>query len=119
MTGSIIIKGLEVVSRLGVPADERAEPQRLEVDVVLEADLRDLRDDSASSTDYAAVAAWVVAPSSSKPTSNPPSQRNGFAKRSRSSTRLASSACTRRASAMLPSQSPNALTVRPQSRRSA
>ncbi len=64
MTGSIIIKGLEVVSRLGVPADERAEPQRLEVDVVLEADLRDLRDDIASTTDYAAVAAWVVKRSS-------------------------------------------------------
>ena len=60
MTDRIIIKGLEVAAKLGVSEEERAAPQRLEIDLVLEADLRDLRDDIARTTDYAVVAEWVA-----------------------------------------------------------
>ncbi len=59
MSDRIIIRGLVVSATIGVPDLERAEPQRLEIDLVLEGDLRDLGDDVAGTTDYAAVAEWV------------------------------------------------------------
>jgi phosphoglycolate phosphatase len=55
----IRINGLEVQARIGVPDEERAEPQKLIIDVVMESDFRGIGDDIARTTDYAAVAAWV------------------------------------------------------------
>ena len=56
---SIRINGLEVQVRIGVPDEERAEPQKLVIDVVMESDFRGMADDIARTTDYAAVAAWL------------------------------------------------------------
>jgi phosphoglycolate phosphatase len=56
---SIRINGLEVQVRIGVPDKERAEPQKLVIDVVMESDFRGMADDIARTTDYAAVAAWL------------------------------------------------------------
>lgn len=55
----IRINGLEVQARIGVPAEERAKPQRLVIDVVMESDFRGVADDIARTTDYAAVVAWL------------------------------------------------------------
>lgn len=60
MKDCIVIKSLEVSAKVGVPDEERAVPQRLEIDLVLEADFRDLPDDIACATDYAAVAGFVA-----------------------------------------------------------
>ena len=56
---SIRINGLEAQVRIGVPDEERAEPQKLVIDVVMESDFRGMADDIARTTDYAAVAAWL------------------------------------------------------------
>ena len=57
----IRIHGLEVQTRIGVGEEERARPQRLVLDVMLETDFRGAQDDIARATDYAAVAAWLTA----------------------------------------------------------
>ena len=56
---SIRINGLEMQVRIGVPDEERAEPQKLVIDVVMESDFHGMADDIARTTDYAAVAAWL------------------------------------------------------------
>ncbi len=55
----ILIEELELTARLGVPEEERAQPQRLTVSLVLEpkAGFRDLADELARTIDYAAVCA--------------------------------------------------------------
>jgi dihydroneopterin aldolase len=57
----IHIQELEVHARVGVPEDERAEPQRLLISMSfsLHSDFRDLRDELAQTIDYAAVCAEV------------------------------------------------------------
>ncbi len=57
----IRINSLRVLARIGVPDEERAAPQKLSIDVVMESDFRGLDDDLARTTDYAAVAAWLKA----------------------------------------------------------
>ncbi len=57
----IRINALRVLARIGVPDEERAAPQKLSIDVVMESDFRGLNDDLARTTDYAAVAAWLKA----------------------------------------------------------
>lgn len=59
--GRITLAGLEVYARIGVTDDERSAAQRLEVNLTLDTDLRDVRDDIARTTDYAAVAECVTA----------------------------------------------------------
>jgi len=56
----IRINGLSVPVRIGVPDEERARPQNLVFDVLLETDFRDLGDELARTTDYAAVAQWIA-----------------------------------------------------------
>lgn len=58
---AIRINGLEVQARIGVGDEERAHPQKLVLDVVLETDFRGLRDEIGRATDYAEVAAWLTA----------------------------------------------------------
>lgn len=58
---AIRINGLEVQARIGVPDEEREQPQRLVLDIVLESDFRGLADDLARTTDYAAAAEWLRA----------------------------------------------------------
>lgn len=60
MTDALHVNGLEAFARVGVPEAERVVPQRLEIDLALEADLRGLDDDLSRTTDYSAVAGWVV-----------------------------------------------------------
>ncbi|MFZ9933544.1 MAG: dihydroneopterin aldolase [Chthoniobacterales bacterium] len=57
----IRINSLRVLARIGVPDEERAAPQKLSIDVVMESDFRGIADDLARTTDYAAVAAWLKA----------------------------------------------------------
>ncbi len=59
----ILIEELELSARIGVPDEERAEPQRLTVSLVLEpkTGFRDLADDLGRTIDYAAVCAEVQA----------------------------------------------------------
>ena len=59
MKDSIVIKSLRVEVRVGVPEEERAQPQSLEIDLRLEGDFRGLDDDIARTTDYAAVCVRV------------------------------------------------------------
>jgi dihydroneopterin aldolase len=59
MSDRILIKSLEVYACIGVPAAERAKPQRLEIDLLLETDFRGIGDDVSRTTDYAVVAEWV------------------------------------------------------------
>ena len=61
MNDRILIAGLEVFARIGVPDEERVSPQRLEIDLALETGFRDAPDDIAFATDYAEVARWVLA----------------------------------------------------------
>lgn len=61
MSGCIFIKGLCVSARLGVSEDERTRPQQLEIDLAMECDFRNLRDDVSFTVDYVAVASWVEA----------------------------------------------------------
>ncbi len=61
MNDRILIVGLDVFARIGVPDQERESPQRLEIDLALEADFREAPDDIAFTTDYAEVASWVIA----------------------------------------------------------
>lgn len=53
----IRIEELELMARVGVPDEERAQPQRLTVSLVLQppGNFGDLRDDLARTVDYAAV----------------------------------------------------------------
>lgn len=60
MSDELQVVGLEVMARVGVPEAERADPQRLEIDIALEADLQNLNDDLGRTTDYSAVAGWVT-----------------------------------------------------------
>jgi len=61
-TGDCIrINGLEVPIRIGVGDDERAHPQNLIFDVLLETAFADVGDDITRTTDYAAVAGWITA----------------------------------------------------------
>ncbi len=57
----ILIEELELTTRIGVPDEERAEPQRLTVSLVLEPlnGFCDLADDLAKTIDYAAVCAGL------------------------------------------------------------
>jgi phosphoglycolate phosphatase len=55
----IRINGLEVRTCIGVSDEERAQPQKLLLDVALESDFRGLGDDIARATDYAAAAEWL------------------------------------------------------------
>lgn len=57
MKDSIVIKSLRVEARVGVPEEERAQPQSLAIDLRLEGDFRGSDDDIARTTDYAAVCA--------------------------------------------------------------
>jgi phosphoglycolate phosphatase len=60
-TGDCIrINGLEVPIRIGVGDDERAHPQNLVFDVLLETDFAGVGDDITRTTDYAAVAGWIT-----------------------------------------------------------
>ena len=60
-TGDCIrINGLEVPTRIGVGDDERARPQNLIFDVLLETDFAGVGDDITRTTDYAAVAGWIT-----------------------------------------------------------
>jgi phosphoglycolate phosphatase len=56
----IRINGLEVPIRIGVGDDERAHPQNLIFDVLLETDFAGVGDDITRTTDYAAVAGWIT-----------------------------------------------------------
>ena len=57
----IEIRELELLARIGVPDEERAQPQRLTISIRLwpVARFQDLRDDIAQAVDYAAVCANV------------------------------------------------------------
>ena len=57
----IQIRGLKAFSRIGVPEEERAAPQELEIDVTIfpKGGLRGLEDQIDRTTDYAAVAEEV------------------------------------------------------------
>jgi phosphoglycolate phosphatase len=60
-TGDCIrINGLQVPTRIGVGHDERARPQNLIFDVLLETDFAGVGDDITRTTDYAAVAGWIT-----------------------------------------------------------
>jgi phosphoglycolate phosphatase len=60
-TGDCIrINGLQVPIRIGVGDDERAHPQNLIFDVLLETDFAGVGDDITRTTDYAAVAGWIT-----------------------------------------------------------
>ncbi len=58
---TIKIRGLQVTAHIGVPADERANPQTLLVDLTLipTTSFADLRDDIEATVDYAAVATRI------------------------------------------------------------
>lgn len=58
----IEIRNLRLVTRVGVPAEERAAPQPIEIDLDLEADLSaaTATDDVADTVDYGAVALAVA-----------------------------------------------------------
>jgi len=57
----IEIKGLRILSRVGVPEEERAEAQELRVDLIIHpsASLQGLSDDIAKTVDYFEVAAKI------------------------------------------------------------
>jgi dihydroneopterin aldolase len=61
MPDQIIIRELATAAKVGVPEGERAIPQPLELEVTLTGDFRELDDDLARTTDYAAVTAWLRA----------------------------------------------------------
>lgn len=56
----ILIDGLEVHAHIGVTDDEKKSPQRLEIDLTIEANLRETNDDLSQTTDYAQVSQWVI-----------------------------------------------------------
>jgi phosphoglycolate phosphatase len=58
---AIRIHGLEVPTRIGVGEEERAQAQKLVLDVLLETDFRGAADEIGRATDYAAVADWLTA----------------------------------------------------------
>lgn len=62
MTDRILISGLRVQTRVGWPDEERAEPQFVLVDLVLETDVAasSASDDLADTVDYAAVISAVA-----------------------------------------------------------
>lgn len=57
MKDEIRIEELEIMARVGVPDEERAQPQRLTVSLVLQTPVNfgDLKDDLSRTVDYAAV----------------------------------------------------------------
>jgi FolB domain-containing protein len=55
----IHIEQLEVHGRVGVPDSERAEPQRLSLNVTLWPNIAELHDNLANTVNYSAVAQWV------------------------------------------------------------
>jgi 7,8-dihydroneopterin aldolase/epimerase/oxygenase len=55
----IHIEQLEVHGRVGVPDSERAEPQRLSLNVTLWPNIAELQDNIANTVNYSAVAEWV------------------------------------------------------------
>jgi FolB domain-containing protein len=59
MKDAILVKGLRVETRVGVPDEERAKAQVLEIDLLLEGNLTKLQDEIARTTDYAAVCALI------------------------------------------------------------
>jgi 7,8-dihydroneopterin aldolase/epimerase/oxygenase len=59
MSDRIEIQGLLVAAKVGVPDLERGIPQRLEINVVLTGEFRQLGDDLSRTTDYAAVSDWM------------------------------------------------------------
>ena len=59
MSDRIEIRGLLIAARVGVPDLERSIPQRLEIDITLTGDFRQLGDDLSRTTDYAAVSEWI------------------------------------------------------------
>ncbi len=54
MADAILVSGLELSARVGVPPEEREEPQRLTVSLrmIPRSDFSDLRDDLANTVDY-------------------------------------------------------------------
>ena len=69
MPDCIRIESLELTSRIGVPEEERAQPQRLTVSLVLEPsrDFRALDDRLENTVDYFAVCEFVKALSQARP----------------------------------------------------
>jgi dihydroneopterin aldolase len=65
----LLLEGLEVSARIGVPEEERAAPQPLWIDVELDADLSLAGggDDPAETVDYQAVYNLVIALAAEKP----------------------------------------------------
>jgi dihydroneopterin aldolase len=65
----ILIKGLSVECRVGVPDDERAHPQRLLIDATLvpRTAFADLRDELALTADYDAAARRIAAVATERP----------------------------------------------------
>lgn len=59
MKDRLVISGLTLEARIGVPDAERAAPQRLEIDLVLETAFRGLNDEIDRAVDYAAVSERV------------------------------------------------------------
>jgi FolB domain-containing protein len=55
MKDAILVKSLRVETRVGVPEEERSQPQLLEIDLLLEGSLGNLQDEIGRTTDYAAV----------------------------------------------------------------
>ncbi len=69
MRDSIVIEQLEITAHLGVPEEERAQPQRLTASLRLvpQNDFRDLQDRLANSVDYALVCRTVARVAGAKP----------------------------------------------------
>jgi dihydroneopterin aldolase len=69
MPDCIRIESLELASRIGVTEEERAQPQRLTVSLVLEPtrDFRALGDQLENTVDYFVVCEWVKAVSLARP----------------------------------------------------
>jgi len=65
----ISIKSLRVTTRIGVPDDERASPQEVEIDIILEPTrpFSEMHDDIARTVDYAAVAERISSLAAHKP----------------------------------------------------
>jgi 7,8-dihydroneopterin aldolase/epimerase/oxygenase len=66
---SILIKSLRLSTRIGVPEDERATPQTLELDVEIVplTDFHEMRDDVARTVDYAEVQTRILELAAARP----------------------------------------------------
>jgi dihydroneopterin aldolase len=60
MKDQIVIRGLRLQSRIGVPDEERAEPQTLRVHLIMEVERFPQEDEIGGTVDYKAVADRVV-----------------------------------------------------------